>query len=239
MRLTIEWFQNIKHFLLGEVLNMIDYLHTENRALRSIIKKHGITTKKLDDEMKFELSNRARKLHPLSRLIVVKIASPKTVCHKWYQKMKAKMYGPKKPKDDAKSKRGAPSIADEIRKEVIKIAKANVNATFRGIANALKNAGYSVSHQTISNILKEVGISPSPDRINGQSWHEFMKTSGLWQMDFTCVHLSVKNKFTGKYELIRYHILFFIEVATRKSHLWRDKRKPGFPMAYKSGEGNA
>lgn len=35
-------------------------------------------------------------------------------------------------------------------------------------------------------------------------------------MDFTCVHLSVKNKSTGKYELIRYHILFFIEVATRK-----------------------
>ena len=99
---------------------------------------------------------------------------------------------------------------------MIKIAKADVKATFRGIANTLKNAGFSVSHQTISNILKEAGITPSPDSINGQSWHEFMKTSGLWQMDFTCVHLSVKNKVSGKYELIRYHILFFIEVATRK-----------------------
>ena len=43
-----------------------------------------------------------------------------------------------------------------------------------------------------------------------------MKVSGLWQMDFTCVHLSVKNEVSGKYEFIRYHILFFIEVATRK-----------------------
>jgi putative transposase len=214
MRLTIEWFQNIKRYIFDEILNMIDYLRMENRALRSIIQKHGITSKQLDDEMRFELSKKARKLHPLSRSVVVKIASPKTVCQKWFQKMKAKMYAPKY-KDD-KPKRGAPSISERIREEVIKAAKDNASASLRGIANALRNAGLSVSHQTVRKILKEAGIAPSPDRINGQPWHEFMKTSGLWQMDFTCVHLSVKSEVSGKYELIRYHILFFIEVATRK-----------------------
>lgn len=45
-------------------------------------------------------------------------------------------------------------------------------------------------------------------------------------MDFTCVHVSVKNKITGKYELIRYHILFLIEVATRKVVFGRIKENP-------------
>jgi hypothetical protein len=103
-----------------------------------------------------------------------------------------------------------------IRIEVLNIARSNVAATLRGIANALTNAGFTVSHETIRKILREANIAPSPDRINGQPWHEFMKTSGLWQMNFTCVHLSVKNDLTGKYQFIRYHILFFIEVATRK-----------------------
>jgi putative transposase len=216
MRLTIEWFQNIKRYIFDEILLMIDYLRMENQALRSIIKENGMSSRQLDDAMRFELSTRGRKLHPLSRLAVIKIASPKTVCQKWFQKMKAKMYGPKDKSKDDKPKRGAPSISERIREEVIKIAQENVAATLRGISNALKNAGFSVSHETIRKMLKQAGIDPSPDRINGQPWHEFMKTSGLWQMDFTCVHLSVKNEVTGKYEFIRYHILFFIEVATRK-----------------------
>jgi hypothetical protein len=44
------------------------------------------------------------------------------------------------------------------------------------IAGALANPGYTVSDQTIGNILKRYGIPPAPDRGKTTTWKEFIRT---------------------------------------------------------------
>jgi putative transposase len=215
MRLVIDLIKALGVKIAEEILLMNDYMRIEIEAYRAIMKKYGLTSRELDDEIKRRLSERARKLTPLSRVAVVKIASPKTVVSKWWHKAKAKMNDSSDKQPEIK-KVGRPVVDEEIRKLVIEFAQDNPSAGVKSIANELKNLGHEVSRETVRKILKKAGIKPSPDRINGMTWFEFMKTSGIWQMDCTTTHIAVYNKAQKRTEIICYHILLFIHVATRK-----------------------
>lgn len=70
-----------------------------------------------------------------------------------------------------------------------------------------------ISRNTVANILKEKGISPSGDRgYDGMSWNEFIRVHKdvLWATDFFTAEVWTK------FELVTYYVLFFINVETRK-----------------------
>jgi hypothetical protein len=56
------------------------------------------------------------------------------------------------------------------------MARENRPWGYDRIAGALKHLGYSLSDQTVGNILKRHGIPPAPERQTPTTWHEFIRT---------------------------------------------------------------
>jgi putative transposase len=80
---------------------------------------------------------------------------------------------------------------------------------------ALLNLGHDVGRGTIVEILKNAGIEPSPDRKQGLSWEEFLKRH--WDVIAATDFFTVEVWTLGG--LVRYHVLFVIQIATRKVHI--------------------
>ena len=83
------------------------------------------------------------------------------------------------------------------------------------IVGALVNLGYTVSDQTVGNILKRHGIPPAPERKTTTTWKEFI-----------CTHMAVlvaTDFFTAEVwtlgGLVTYSVLFFIHLESRKIHV--------------------
>ena len=224
MRLIINIARMFKIDLPKQIMLINDYHRIEIQAMKALLKKHNISSRELDDEMRHELSLYARRIHPKLRRFVISIASPKTVVNKWWQKMKAKMYD-SSDKQPEKKKVGRPSIGKEIKEKAIEFAKEDCTASARNIADELTMLGLTVSRETIRNILKKAGIKPSPDRMKGQPWFEYLQKANIWQMDCTTTHIATENS-KGKMELICYHVLLFINVKTRKVVLGGIKENP-------------
>jgi transposase InsO family protein len=83
------------------------------------------------------------------------------------------------------------------------------------IAGALHHLGYTISDQTVGNILKRHGILPAPKRQKTTTWKEFIRT----HMDM----LVATDFFTAEVwttaGLVTYYVLFFIHLASRKVHV--------------------
>ena len=92
------------------------------------------------------------------------------------------------------------------------MAKENVSWGYGRIEGALQNLGHIVSRSTIARILKGHGIEPSPRRHKGMSWATFLKSH--WEV------LAATDLFTVEVMtlrgLVRYHVLFVLELSTRR-----------------------
>lgn len=112
-------------------------------------------------------------------------------------------------------KAGRPPTACEIKERILKLARENRSWGYTRIQGALANLRHEVGRGTIANVLKEAGLEPAPQRRQGMTWKEFLKTH--WEVlaatDFFTVEL-----WTAK-GLIRYHVLFVIRLATREVQL--------------------
>ena len=75
----------------------------------------------------------------------------------------------------------------------------------------LSRLGYKVAPSTVWKILRTAGFDPTPNRC-GPSWAEFIRSQAkaLIATDFCCVDTVT---------LRRLHVLFFIEVGSRRVHL--------------------
>jgi hypothetical protein len=77
---------------------------------------------------------------------------------------------------------------------------------------ALANLGYTVSDQTVGNVLKHHGIPPAPEREKTTTWKEFIRT----HMDV----LVATDFFTAAVwtwgGVLTYYLLFFIHLESRK-----------------------
>jgi transposase InsO family protein len=75
--------------------------------------------------------------------------------------------------------------------------------------------GYTISDQTVGNILKRHGIAPAPDRKKTTTWKEFIRT----HMDM----LVATDFFTAEVwttaGLVTYYVLFFLHLASRKVYV--------------------
>ena len=58
----------------------------------------------------------------------------------------------------------------------MQMARENSGWGYGRIVGALANLGYTVSDQTVGNVLKRHGIAPAPKRSQNTTWKEFIES---------------------------------------------------------------
>ena len=200
---------------LGRVLQeQVDFLKAENRLLRE---KLGTKRIRLTNAERRRLAMLGKKLGKKGLAAVATIASPETIL-RWYRELVAKKYdgsmrrGPGRPK-----KRG------EIAELVVRMARENETWGYTRIRGALKNLGHKIGRNTIKRILQEHGIDPAPERGRRMPWSKFIKAhlGMLVGMDFFTVEA------VTWFGLVRHHVLFAIDIASRKVEILGIAVNPG------------
>lgn len=107
----------------------------------------------------------------------------------------------------------------ELEALILRLAKENKSWGYDRIVGALANLGYTVSDQTVGNILKRQGLAPAPERKKTNTWKDFIRIH--WEL------LAATDFFTTEvwtaFGLKTYYILFFIQIRTRKT-IWQELR---------------
>jgi len=160
----------------------------------------------LSDDQRRRLAIRGK---ALGRKLLSEIAclfTPDTILA-WHRKLIANKY-------DGSRRRGPgrPETKQNIRKLVLQMARENLSRGYTRVQGALANLGHSVGRTTIRRILQQAGLEPAPERHKGMSWKQFLKIH--WDT------LAAADFFTFEVwtigGLVRYLVLFVIELSTRK-----------------------
>ena len=106
-------------------------------------------------------------------------------------------------------------IDPEVEALVVRMARENRSWGYDRIVAALANLGYTISDQTVGNILKRHGIPPAPERKTTTTWKEFIRShmDVLWATDFFTTEAWTWGG------LVTYYVLFFIHLDTRQVHI--------------------
>jgi hypothetical protein len=143
-----------------------DYLVAENRILR-----HQIDGRvQLIDSERQELAELGTKWGKKALAEIATVAKADTILA-WNRQ-----YADQKV-DTSESLRpgGRPRIGKEIEDLVIRMAQENRSWGYDRIQGAVKHLGYTISDQTVGNILKRHSISPAPERKKTVTWREFVR----------------------------------------------------------------
>jgi len=98
------------------------------------------------------------------------VATPDTILA-WHRQRAA----PKVDTSTAPKSVGRPRIDKEVEELVLRMARENRSWGYDRIVGALANLGYTLSDQTVGNILKRHGIPPAPQRQMTMPWREFIR----------------------------------------------------------------
>src|SRR5262245_37362218 len=186
-----------------ELLVRNEYLVAENRILRKQIQGRL----RLSDGERKTLAEIGKRLGKKGLAAVATIVTPDTILA-WHRKLIAQKF-------DGSGKRrtpGRPTLDKALEALVVRLAQDNRSWGYDRIAGALANLGYTISDQTIGNILKRHGISPAPERQKTTTWKEFIRThlDVLVATDFFTTEVWTKGG------LVTYYVLFFLHLASRK-----------------------
>ena len=98
---------------------------------------------------------------------------------------------------------------------MVRMAQENRSWGYDRIVGALANLGYTISDQTVGNILKRHGLLPAPERKTTTTWKEFIRThlDVLVATDFLTAEVWTLGG------LVTYYVLFFIHLSSRKIHV--------------------
>ena len=161
----------------------------------------------MSDTDKVTLAEIARRLGRKALEEVANIMKPDTIMG-WYRKLVARKF------DESKSRRypGRPRIEPELEQLVVRIAKENVGWGYDRIVCALANLGYTLSDETVGNILRRNGNPPAPVRKRTTTWTDFIRAhmSLLAGTDFFTVEVLTLRG------LVTYYVLFFIHLESRR-----------------------
>jgi transposase InsO family protein len=189
-----------------ELLLRNEYLVTENRMLRHQIKGRV----RLSDGERKALAVIGQKLGKQALTEVAHIVKPDTILA-WHRKLVAQKF------DGSQQRKGSgrPPIDKEVQALVVRLAQENRSWGYDRIVGALANLGYTISDQTVGNILKRHGIPPAPERKTTTTWKEFIRT----HMDV----LVATDFFTAEVwtlgGLVTCYVLFFLHLSSRKAHV--------------------
>src|SRR5437870_304520 len=189
-----------------ELLLRNEYLVAENRLLRHQLKGRV----RLSDGERKTLAEIGYKLGKQALEDVATIVKPATILG-WHRKLVAQKF-------DGSTQRkspGRPTIDPELEALVIRLAQENRSWGYDRIVGALANLGYTISDQTVGNILKRHGLPPAPERKTTTTWKEFIRT----HMDVLVATDFFTAEVWTKAGLVTYYVLFFIHLASRKVHV--------------------
>ncbi|MDG2305675.1 MAG: hypothetical protein P8R42_13735 [Candidatus Binatia bacterium] len=87
----------------------------------------------------------------------------------------------------------------------------------------MRGLGHEIGRTTVATILADHGIEPAPERRKKMSWKTFLKAHWevLAAMDFFTVEVVTLGG------LVRYSVLFVMELSTRKVHIAGITCQPG------------
>lgn len=144
-----------------------DYLIAENRILRRQIDGRV----RLTDHERKELAEMGAKLGKKALEEIALVASPDTILA-WHRKFTDHKVDIPEPRKAV----GRPRADKEIEALVVRMARENRSWGYDRIQGALTHLGYTISDQTVGNILKRHGISPVPERKKTVTWQEFTRS---------------------------------------------------------------
>jgi putative transposase len=98
---------------------------------------------------------------------------------------------------------------------VVRMAQENRSWGYDRIVGALANIGYTISDQTVGNILKRHGIPPALERKTTTTWKEFIRT----HMDVLVATDFFTTEVWTLGGLVTYYVLFFIHLGSRQVHI--------------------
>jgi putative transposase len=189
-----------------ELLLRNEYLVTENRILRNQIPGRV----RLSDGERKTLAEIGQKLGKQALQEVATIVKPDTILG-WHRTLVAQKF------DGSQQRKapGRPMIDPELAALIVRMAQENRSWGYDRIVGALANLGFTVSDQTVGNVLKRHGIAPAPERKTTTTWKEFIRT----HMDV----LVATDFFTAEVwtlgGLVTYYVLFFLRLGTREVHI--------------------
>jgi transposase InsO family protein len=186
-----------------ELLRRDEYLVTENRILRQHIKGRVRVT---DTERK-TLAEIGKKLGKQALEEVATIVKPETIL-RWHRMLIAQKF------DGSQTRRGPgrQGIDEEIEALILRLARENRSWGYDRMVGALAHLGYTVSDQTVGNILKRHGIPPAPTRKQITTWNEFIRS----HMDILVATDFFTTEVWTTAGLVTYYGLFFIHLGSRK-----------------------
>jgi putative transposase len=189
-----------------ELLLRNEYVVTENRILRQQITGRI----RLSDGERKTLAALGKQLGKRALKEVANLVTPDTILA-WHRRLIAKKYDG----SEHRQAPGRPTISAEIEALVVRMAQENRSWGYDRIAGALSHLGYTISDQTVGNILKRHGIVPAPERKKTSTWQAFIRA----HMDV----LMATDFFTTEVwtwcGLVTYYVLFFIHLGSRKVHI--------------------
>src|SRR5438093_3702328 len=189
-----------------ELLLRNEYLVTENRLLRHQLKGRL----RLTDGERKTLAAIGQKLGKQALKEVATIVKPDTILA-WHRTLVAQ-------KCDGSPQRqppGRPTLDQKVEALVVRMARENRSWGYDRIVGALANLGYTVSDQTVGNILKRHGLPPPPERKTTATWKEFIRThlDVLVATDFFTAEVWTLGG------LVTYYVLFFLHLGSRQVHV--------------------
>ena len=92
------------------------------------------------------------------------------------------------------------------------MAKENIGWGYDRIVGALANLGYTLSDETVGNILRRNNLPPAPERKRSTTWKDFIRAhmAVLAGTDFFTVEVLTLRG------LVTYYVLFFIHFESRR-----------------------
>src|SRR6266853_6257075 len=186
-----------------ELLLRNEYLVTENRILR-----HQITGRvRLTDGERKTLAEIGTKLGKQALKEVAHVVKADTILG-WHKKLIAQKFDGSKQRQTL----GRPKVDQELEDLVVRLAQENRSWGYDRIVGALANLGYTISDQTVGNILKRHGLPPAPERKKTMTWGEFIRIhmDVLVATDFLTAEVWTLGGF------VTYSVLFFIHLGSRQ-----------------------
>jgi transposase InsO family protein len=184
----------------------IEYLLEENRILRELLPGKR---PRLNNDQRRRLAALGHELGRAALQKVAGIVTPDTIL-RWYRKLIARKYDGSKRRGP-----GRPRTGPDIARLVVRMATENPRWGYTRIRDALGELGHEICRNTVKRILQDRGITPAPERGSRTRWRTFL--AAHWEAfaaaDFFTVEVLTLHG------LVRYHVLFVMELATRRVHL--------------------